>query len=80
MARQCIFKNLYKEVCPDKVEYSENEDSRRVWSIITASKAYAEELHILLERDISANPNLKINFHRKTVPQSMPQSQTIRTI
>lgn len=74
MARECIFKTIFKEACPDKVECSANEDSRRVWSIITASKAYDDGLHIKLERDISANPNLKINFHKNCVSKYATKS------
>ena len=74
MARQCFFKNIYKEACPDKVECSENEDSRRVWRITTASKAYADELHIQLETNISANPNLKLNFHKNCVSKYTTKS------
>ena len=57
-----ISKNTTKNLAQTKWNVQKMKTAKG-WSIITTSKAYADELHIQLEKDVSVNPKVKINVH-----------------
>ena len=68
-----MFKNKYK--CSNRTE-CQNQGSGRIKSIIAASKAYNDGLHVELEKELERNPKLKKQYHKDCVSTYTTASNT----
>jgi len=69
----CIFKDKYN--CDDQ-PCIQNKGLSRVHSIISASLAYEDDLHIALTQKLSETKDLTINYHKNCVSRYTSKSNT----
>ena len=70
----CIFK--FKYSCNDRLPCSQNKGLETIHSIIAASKAYGDDLHLVLEARVSSDGELKISYQKNCVSKYTSVSNT----
>ena len=57
----------YQDQCKESDRLSQNQGPDRIWTIISASKTYGDDLYKQLETELAINPNLIISYHKNCV-------------
>ena len=74
MDETCIFKFKYDSECNEKNPCSQSSGTSRIQTIINASKAYGDGLHVKLEKLIAEKEDLKIYYHKNCVSRYTSKS------
>ena len=64
---ECFFKEKYGIDCKSEDKLSQSRGPSRIQSIIAASKAYGDGLHLTLERQLATNEEISLSYHKNCV-------------
>jgi len=74
MDETCTFNFQYGSECNEASPCSQSSGTSRIQTIINASMAHGDDLHVKLEKQIADKEDLKVYYHKKTECQDIPLS------
>ena len=75
MSEECVFKYKYTKDCAqDSKALQRNSGPERILTIIDASQKYGDDLHTKLQKQLSANSDLTIFYHKNCVSRYTSKS------
>ena len=79
LSTKCSFESVYEKECVKSTKgLVESNGTKRIISIIEASKKYNDDLHISLESKLLSDPNLTVYYHKNCVSRYTSKSNLVK--